>query len=150
MTRSSSSLAVTPLPAPSLPALCLLVAVGGAAGALLRWGLGQLAPDGSGFPWTTFAVNVVGSILLALLPALPAVRRRLALTTLLGPGLLGGFTTLSAWSEQTRALVDAGDGALAASYAVGTLGACLVGVALADLLSTRPARMLFDAEGGDL
>ena len=58
-----------------------------------------------GFPWTIFAVNVVGAGVLALLPAFAAVRRRELLPPLLGTGVLGGFTTLSTYSDQARALV---------------------------------------------
>ena len=35
----------------------LAVALGGAVGALLRWSLGELVPDGTGFPWTTFGID---------------------------------------------------------------------------------------------
>ena len=63
---------MTPAPAPRLLAA---VAIGGALGALARWGLGESFPEASGFPWTTFAINVVGSFALALLPAFAAVRR---------------------------------------------------------------------------
>ena len=108
------------------------VALGGAAGALLRFGLTTALPDRAGsFPWTVLAVNVVGCFLLALLPALAVVRRRPLLIPLLGPGVLGGFTTLSAYAEQTRALVAGGHDLLAASYVMGTLAACLLGVAVA-------------------
>jgi CrcB protein len=55
----------------------------------------------------------------------------------LGPGLLGGYTTLSATSEQSRSLLDQGRPALAAAYLVGTLAASLAAVALASRLS-RP------------
>lgn len=113
------------------PPLLLAVAVGGAVGAVLRWSLGEVAPDGSGFPWTTFAINVSGSFLLALLPAFAAVRARPALAAGLGPGLLGGYTTLSAYAEHGRALWSDGDGPLAAAYLLGTLVACLAAVALA-------------------
>lgn len=117
------------------------VALGGAAGALLRFGLTTAFPDRSGsFPWTILAVNVVGCFLLALLPALSAVRRRPLLTPLLGPGVLGGFTTLSAYSEQARALVAGGHDLLAASYVVGTLAACLLAVAAAARLVRRDNR----------
>ncbi len=109
----------------------LAAAAGGAVGALLRYLLGELAPDTSGFPWTTFAINVVGSLLLALLPALAAVRRYRVLAVALGPGLLGGFTTLSAYAEQSRALLADGDVLVAGSYLLGTLLACLVAVHLA-------------------
>ena len=100
---------------PPPPRLLAAVALGGAAGALLRFTLGELAPDSSSFPWTTFAINVSGAFLLALLPAFEAVRRSTTLAVGLGPGVLGGYTTLSATSEQARSLVDQGRPALAAA-----------------------------------
>ena len=112
----------------------LAVALGGALGAVLRWALGDAVPDGSGFPWTTFAINVSGSFLLALLPAFSVVRRREDLRAGLGPGLLGGYTTLSAYAEQGRAVLADGDGPVAAAYLFGTLAACLLAVALASHL----------------
>jgi len=130
-----------------------VVAVGGALGACARYGLSLAFPDpadGTGFPWTVFAINVVGCLLLATLPAVPAVRRRVLLPPLLGTGVLGGFTTLSTYAEQSRALLAAGNAGLAAAYVVGTLAACLLAVALADRLSTLAARTEFDLEEGDL
>jgi len=51
------------------------VALGGAIGAVLRYGLTLVFPDSStGFPWTIFAVNVVGCFVLAILPAIEVVR----------------------------------------------------------------------------
>jgi len=108
-------------------------------------------PDaGSGFPWTTFTINVVGAFLLALLPALSRVRRNPHLPPFLGTGILGGFTTLSAYSEQARALVADGSAGLAGVYVIGTLVACLGAVVVADHFSTAPARTEFDDEEGDL
>jgi CrcB protein len=128
-----------------------VVAAGGAAGAVARYRLGVWFPTSSvGFPWTTLAINVSGSFLLALLPALTLVRRHPLLPPLLGPGLLGGFTTLSAYSEQTRHLLDAGRTGVAAAYVVVTLAACLAAVALADLVSSPAERAEFEAEEGDL
>ncbi|UMG91061.1 CrcB family protein [Nocardioides sp. TF02-7] len=95
------------------PRLLLAVAAGGAAGAVLRHLAGEAAPDGTGFPWTTFAVNVAGSALLAALSLLRPVRRSATWAAGLGPGLLGGFTTLSATSEQARRLLADGDAVLA-------------------------------------
>lgn len=129
------------------------VAVGGALGACARYGLSLAFPDpadGAGFPWTVFVINVVGCLLLAALPAVPAVRRRVLLPPLLGTGVLGGFTTLSTYAEQTRALLAAGNAGLAAAYVLGTLAACLLAVALADRLSTLASRTEFDLEEGDL
>ncbi len=74
------------------------VALAGAAGALLRWLLGELVPEqGMKFPWVTFAINVGGSALLGLLVgvvhALPRTPEWVMPT--LGTGLLGSFTTFS-------------------------------------------------------
>ncbi len=125
------------------------MALGGAVGALLRWWLGEAVGDGAGFPWATFSINVSGSLALALLPALGAVRRRPALAAGLGPGLLGGYTTLSAYAEQSRELLASGESLTAMAYVVGTLAACLVAVALASRLSSPEARDEFAAEQGD-
>lgn len=136
-----------PLQSPALAA----VAAGGALGAALRHGIGVAVPDVAGsFPWTTFGINVAGSFLLALLPAWAVVRRRPLLPPLFGTGVLGGFTTLSTYSEQTRALLASGHVVTASTYLLGTLGACLLAVAVADRLSSEAARREFDAEEGDL
>jgi CrcB protein len=120
------------------PAVIGVVAVGGAAGALLRAALTTLTPDTGGrFPWTVFGINVVGCLLLAALPRLTAVRRRPLLPPLLGTGVLGGFTTLSTYAEQSRALVADGHPALAAAYVQGTLAACLLAVLAVDRLVGR-------------
>lgn len=135
-------------PAPPLR-LVAAASVGGALGALLRWWLGELFPDGSGFPWTTLGINVSGSFALAALPALAAVRRSRVLAVGLGTGVLGGFTTLSTYSEQSRALLADGRTALAAAYLLGTLAACLVAVAVAHRLSSPVAQLEFEAEEGN-
>jgi CrcB protein len=125
------------------------VAVGGALGALARWALGEAFPDGSGFPWTTFGINVAGSFVLALLPAVAAVRRNRTLALGLGPGVLGGFTTLSTYAEQSRSLLADGRGVLAASYVLGTLAVCLAAVAVAHRLSSPVAQREFEDEEGN-
>lgn len=110
------------------PRLLLAVAAGGAAGSVLRWAVGELAADGSGFPWTTFAINVLGCTLLAALELLPLARRSATWAAALGPGALGGFTTFSSTSEQGRALIADGRTLLAGTYLLGTLAAALVAV----------------------
>ena len=127
----------------------LAVALGGAAGSLLRWWLGGAVPDGGGFPWTTFAINVSGSLVLALLPTLGGVRRRPVLAAALGPGLLGGYTTLSAYAEESRALLASGELLTATAYVVGTLAACLIAVALATRLSSPEERAELATGKGD-
>ena len=127
----------------------LAVALGGALGAMLRWALGDAVPDGAGFPWTTFVINVSGSLVLAWLPAFDVVRRRQVLAAALGPGLLGGYTTLSTYSEQTRTLLADGQTTTALLYLFGTLAACLVAVAAVSRLYPPAAGDEFAAEGGD-
>lgn len=125
-----------------------VVAVGGATGAVARHAVGEVFPA-DGFPWGTLVVNVAGSFLLALLPALAVVRRHHLLPPALGPGLLGGFTTLSAYSEESRVLLADGRPVVAGTYVVGTLVACLVAVAFADRFSPPGERARFESQEGD-
>lgn len=77
----------------------LLVAVGGAAGALLRWGIGRRL-SAAHFPWATLVVNVVGSLLLGAVVAGADGWLR----TLLGTGVAGALTTYSAFALETLLL----------------------------------------------
>lgn len=106
----------------------LAVAAGGACGAVLRYAVTRAQPDGAGFPWTTFTINVAGSALLAGLLLLPLARRSTLWAAALGPGVLGGFTTFSATSEQARSLLAEGRTGLAGAYVLGTLAAGLAAV----------------------
>jgi CrcB protein len=140
-----------PLVHPLHLSVLLAVALGGTFGACARYGLGLAFPDSAtGFPWTTFAINVAGSGALAALPASGLVRRHVHLPPLLGTGVLGGFTTMSTNVDQCRALLASGRAGIAATYLVGTLACCMLAVALADRLSTLPARAEFEDEEGDL
>jgi CrcB protein len=136
-------------PTVPVPGALAAVAAGGALGAVVRWSVEGLFAGGGGFPWTTFAINVVGSFLLALLPASAAVRRSPHLVLFLGPGVLGGFTTLSAYAEDARRLLDAGQVVLGAAYVVGTVFACLLAVAVAHRFSARSSQREFDREEGN-
>ncbi len=115
----------------------LIVAAGGAAGAVARWGVDAAAPD-TVFPWPTLAINVVGAFALGLLPVLAVVRRSRRLALLAGPGVLGGFTTVSAWAGQVRDLADGGRTGLAGVYLVATLAAGLGAAALGQRIAHRP------------
>ncbi len=122
------------------PQVVAVVALGGVLGSLLRYALSTGFPDPSGgFPWTVFSINVVGCALLAALSASAAVRRHRLLPPLLGTGVLGGFTTLSTYGEQARALAASGHEVLAAAYVLGTLAACLLAVLVVGrLVVARP------------
>ena len=110
--------------------------------------MGELVPDGAGFPWTTFAINVTGSLALALLPAIGRVRPRPWLAAALGPGVLGGYTTLSTYAEQGRALL--ADGRLGSQRRTSSArwppawSPCT----LAGRLSSLPAQREFADRGG--
>jgi fluoride exporter len=100
--------------------LLLLAALGGAAGSaarhLVNVGFGRWL--GAGFPWSTLFVNVAGGLLMGVLIEALALRfsGSLALRTFLATGVLGGFTTFSAFSLDFVMLVERQELALAAAY----------------------------------
>lgn len=104
----------------------LLVFLGAGLGGVARYGVNQLAVAwlGLAFPWATLAVNVVGSFLMGLCAEVIVARfggwpeARLFLMT----GVLGGFTTFSAFSLEAYALWARGEGGLAALYVGASVG----------------------------
>ncbi|WAP68866.1 fluoride efflux transporter CrcB [Jiella pelagia] len=108
----------------------LIVALGGGIGAALRHLSGMAAARllGSGFPYGTLFVNVVGSFVMGVFIELLA--RRFGASTELrlffATGVLGGFTTFSSFSLDTAFLYERGDLALAAVYVIGSV---VVGIA---------------------
>ena len=115
-----------PEPAHLNPRLIALTFLGGCLGVALRAVLEFAMPDGSGFPKTTFAINITGALFLAVLIEWLAHRgpdagRRRALRLFLGTGVMGGFTTYSALAAQTDALARTEQPWVALAYAVGTI-----------------------------
>jgi CrcB protein len=137
---------VTP---PRLHVALLAASAGGTLGALARWGLTDSFPVSDGFPTTVFWINVVGCALLAALPALAIVRSKPWLGVFLGTGVLGGFTTMSAASEQTVVLLERHETATALGYAGGTLAAALAAVWLVDHWTTPAQRALLERDEAD-
>ena len=98
----------------------LLVALGGAGGSVLRYlaGIASVRLMGAGFPWGTLFVNVTGSFLIGVLSEVIARRfgaspeLRLFLVT----GILGGYTTFSAFSLDAAMLAEQGQFGAAALY----------------------------------
>lgn len=106
------------------------IALGGACGSALRYHVGLwLRPrTEAGLPIGTLCVNVLGSLLLGVLVA-TATRPDLMSPTVrlaLGTGLLGGFTTYSAFNAETLALAQRGAWTTAAAYVITTLVGSLV------------------------
>ena len=114
----------------------LAVAAGGAIGALARLGVNAAVPNrGLGFVWATFAENVTGCLLIG---ALMVVATELwpagtyphghLVRPFLGTGVLGGFTTFSAYTCDARALLAGGRAGTAMLYLAATLTAGLAAV----------------------
>ncbi|MCP4826531.1 MAG: CrcB family protein [Shimia sp.] len=116
------------------------VALGGAVGAVLRYLLGigvvRLVGQGfvSGFPVAIITVNVIGSFLMGAFVVLAVQRGLTHLSPLVMTGLLGGFTTFSAFSLETVTLMERGAYGAAAFYVavsvVGAVGALMLGMAM--------------------
>jgi CrcB protein len=116
----------------------LVIAAGGALGAGLRWSIAEewKATD-RGFPWPTFAVNAVGCLALGILMVLldEAIRGRVLVRPFIAIGILGGFTTFSAFAVQARLLVGT-DPLLAIAYLFSTPFVAVVAVAVGAYLTT--------------
>lgn len=103
----------------------LIVFVGAGLGGALRHGVNVMAARllGFGFPWGTLFVNVAGGLAMGIIAELLLIKGianqplRLFLTT----GLLGGFTTFSAFSLDSAVMWQRGDYALLAAYGVGSV-----------------------------
>lgn len=112
----------------------LLVIAGGGVGSAARYLVSQAITErfGAGFPWGTLAVNVTGSLLIGLLAALADDARVIGASSrlLLVTGVLGGFTTFSAFSLETVRLAESG-AAIRALLNVGvSIGLCCIAAAI--------------------
>ncbi|MFN0045135.1 MAG: fluoride efflux transporter FluC [Sphingorhabdus sp.] len=116
----------------------ILVMSGGAIGAGLRFGLSRALPvsDG-GWPWPTFAANILGGLAMGVLAAwiLRGDNSAEPLRLFVGVGVLGGFTTFSAFSLEMARMIERGQLGLAAGYALASvllaLGALFAGMTAA-------------------
>lgn len=119
----------------------LLVFLGGGLGCTTRYGLSvwlkPYAAACSGFPWHTFAANLLGCMLIGLLTGWMSQRQEGWIALLMVTGFCGGFTTMSTFSLESITLMRNGQTALALLYAVGTLAVCFAAVALGLFLCKR-------------
>ncbi len=113
----------------------LTVAVGGAIGSSLRYlvNVSAMRLFGPAFPWATLTVNVIGSFLMGALVVWFANRDLMRLAPFLMTGVLGGFTTFSAFSLDTVTLWQRGEATTAMIYVAASiilsLAALLAGMA---------------------
>jgi CrcB protein len=122
----------------------LLVALGGALGSVLRWAVAigvARATREPQFPWGTLVVNLAGSLLIGVLLGLATDRGALATPArlFLVTGLLGGFTTFSAFSWEALALLRAGHTGAAGGYVASSVLGGLLAAAAGWLLATKLA-----------
>ena len=125
----------------------MLIALGGAAGSVLRYLVGGAIQtrSASGFPIGTMIVNISGCFLIGML-----VRQFLnmqlshELRALLIVGFCGGFTTFSTFSAETLALIEGGEYARAGTYVLLSVILCL----LATLAGMTVVQMIVGAEHG--
>ncbi len=107
----------------------LSVALGGAIGASARFAVNLLALRlfGTAFPAATLCVNVLGSLAMGVLAVL-LLERASPLAPFVLTGVLGGFTTFSAFSLDALMLWERGQGGLAAVYVILSVAASLLAV----------------------
>lgn len=101
--------------------------MGGAIGSVARYGVFRIVPV-QGFPVATLAVNISGSMAMGFLAALLASRGGQHLAPFLLTGILGGYTTFSAFSLDALTLWERGNASGAALYLIGSVLLSLVAV----------------------
>ena len=120
----------------------LLVGLGGAFGAICRYLLGvqTMRSFGPGYPWGTYAANVVGGLLMGLLVGVLAYRGGAdqdKWRLLLGVGVLGGFTTFSSFSLEVVRMLETRNFGQAAAYVAGSVVLAIGAVFLGLLVARR-------------
>lgn len=96
----------------------LIVAAGGALGAMARYGIGRILPA-TGWPWPTLTANVLGGLLMGVLTGWLAFRggaQSESIRLFAAVGVLGGFTTFSAFSLETALMIERRQLAMAGGY----------------------------------
>lgn len=134
-------------PGPTLPIVrrdwdvLAAIAAGGALGALGRFGVARLVPHGdpADLPVATLAVNLVGCLLIGVLMwlVLEVWGERRYARPFLGVGVLGGFTTFSAFAVEVRDMLAAQAWAVAAAYVVASIVLGLLAVRVGYLAGAR-------------
>jgi CrcB protein len=116
----------------------LQVALGGALGATARYATGLAATRllGKGFPWGTLIVNVAGGVLMGVLVVVLLQLSANRYAPFLMTGVLGGFTTFSAFALDAVTLYERGQTMLAAGYVVASVSLSILGL-FAGLLLAR-------------
>jgi fluoride exporter len=111
----------------------VLVFVGGGLGSLCRYGLAALVQSRANgtFPVGTLVVNILGCIVIGVVARqVTTMQSDVMVRAALITGFCGGFTTFSAFSYETVALIGSGEWGKAALYVGASVAACLAGTAI--------------------
>lgn len=121
----------------------LIVAAGGALGAAARYGVGlwafRLFPTAA-WPWGTLAVNLIGGLLMGLLTGWLTFRGGVhgeSLRLFAAVGVLGGFTTFSAFSLETALMIERRQFAMAGGYAAVSVVLSIVALFIGLMVARR-------------
>ena len=119
----------------------IVVGLGGAVGAMMRYRISLHMSHivGDGFPWGTLVVNVIGCLVLGLLVALVSGKYPIGdiARTGLQVGLIGGFTTFSAFSMELLRMVEDGSWIHGFIYIVASLFLCVLAIVLGTALGRQ-------------
>jgi CrcB protein len=126
------------------------IAVGGSVGASCRWALLELWPIGNGFPWTVFAINVVGSFIVGVALAEDALhpKWRTWARDAIGIGFCGGLTTFSTFAVETARFLRDDRLALAVSYTASSTVLSIAAAVAGALACRRVTGLTEPLEGG--
>ena len=116
----------------------VLVFLGGGIGSALRYAIGKFFNTSTaGFPWSTFTVNIIGSLLIGLFIGIALKSSSFSenQTLLLVTGFCGGFTTFSAFTYENQQFLKADDLTNFAIYTLGSIGLGIIAVLLGFVMS---------------
>jgi CrcB protein len=126
----------------AMPRAYVLAALGGALGALARWGVATALPHSpGGWPWATLLVNLSGCLAIGLLFAVLAARFPASVwpRPFLAVGVLGGYTTYSAFAVEVVRMTEAGAAVAAAGYGVASVLGGVLAVAAGAMIGRAVA-----------
>ena len=117
--------------------MALLVALGSAVGGVSRYYLSLFLNGSVGFPWGTFSVNVLGSLVIGILSGWLAHSsgNAAAIRAFAMVGFCGGFTTFSTFSNESFRMLENGQFGILSLYVIGSVAAGLAAVWLGYLIS---------------
>ncbi|WP_426028877.1 fluoride efflux transporter CrcB [Brevundimonas sp. TWP2-3-4b2] len=117
----------------------LIVAAGGALGTVARYGIGRLLPA-TAWPWATLTVNLVGGLLMGLLAGWLAFRGGVhgeSIRLFAAVGVLGGFTTFSAFSLETALMIERRQLAMAGGYVAASVALSVLALFIGLMVARR-------------